>query len=179
MFTMEQDREQAITDKARSSHVSDTGEKQAKGRGCLSSTCCEVLIAKSLFPPPPPTFPRLYCFRFLVPDATRLLYLIRYTPPRELFFLLPFLLPFFFSFQIGVMCSTRQMEHDRQMALKVEAEKAAARKKLYEVQRNALHAQMREREVLKREVRETNDSTVQCSFARLGIISLYKHTCMI
>lgn len=39
------------------------------------------------------------------------------------------------------------------MALKIEAEKVAARKKLLEVQRGALHAQMQERENLKREVR--------------------------
>lgn len=45
------------------------------------------------------------------------------------------------------------MEHDRQMALKEEAEKATARKKLSEVQRGALHVQMQEREVLKHEVR--------------------------
>lgn len=45
------------------------------------------------------------------------------------------------------------MEHDRQMALKTEAEKVAARKKLLEVQRGALHVQMKERENLKREVR--------------------------
>lgn len=45
-----------------------------------------------------------------------------------------------------------QMEHDRQMALKQEAEKATARKKLSEVQRGALHVQMQEREALKREV---------------------------
>lgn len=45
------------------------------------------------------------------------------------------------------------MEHDRQMALKTEAEKVAARKKLLEVQRGALHVQMQEREKLKREVR--------------------------
>lgn len=45
------------------------------------------------------------------------------------------------------------MEHDRQMALKIEAEKVAARKKLLEVQRGALHAQMQERENLKLEVR--------------------------
>lgn len=45
------------------------------------------------------------------------------------------------------------MEHDRQMSLKAEAEKVAARKKLSEVQRGALHAQMQERESLKREVR--------------------------
>lgn len=44
------------------------------------------------------------------------------------------------------------MEHDRQMALKQEAEKATARKKLSEVQRGALHLQMQEREALKREV---------------------------
>lgn len=46
-----------------------------------------------------------------------------------------------------------QMEHDRQMALKSEAEEVAARKKLLEVQRGALHVQMQEREKLKREVR--------------------------
>lgn len=46
------------------------------------------------------------------------------------------------------------MEHDRQMALKTEADKVAARKKLLEVQRGALHAQMQERESLKREVSE-------------------------
>lgn len=40
------------------------------------------------------------------------------------------------------------------MALKAEAEKVAAKKKLLEVQRGALHAQMQERENLKREVRE-------------------------
>lgn len=45
------------------------------------------------------------------------------------------------------------MEHDRQMALKAEAEKIAARKKRSEAQRNALHVQMQERENLKREVR--------------------------
>lgn len=45
-----------------------------------------------------------------------------------------------------------QMEHDRQMALKAESDKVAARKKLLEVQRSALHAQMQERESLKREV---------------------------
>lgn len=45
-----------------------------------------------------------------------------------------------------------QMEHDRQRALKVEADKVVARKKLSEVQRTALHAQMQERESLKREV---------------------------
>lgn len=45
------------------------------------------------------------------------------------------------------------MEHDRQMALKAEAEKVAARKKLLEVQRGALHVQMQEREKLKHEVR--------------------------
>lgn len=39
------------------------------------------------------------------------------------------------------------------MALKEEAEKATARKKLSEVQRGALHVQMQEREVLKHEVR--------------------------
>ncbi|CAM9106535.1 unnamed protein product [Ectocarpus sp. 8 AP-2014] len=44
-----------------------------------------------------------------------------------------------------------KMEHDRQMALKTEADKVAARKKLLEVQRGALHAQMQERESLKRE----------------------------
>ncbi|CAM9526825.1 unnamed protein product [Laminaria digitata] len=44
-----------------------------------------------------------------------------------------------------------KMEHDRQMALRQEAEKATARKKLSEVQRGALHVQMQEREVLKRE----------------------------
>lgn len=38
------------------------------------------------------------------------------------------------------------------MALKTEADKVAARKKLLEVQRGALHAQMQERESLKREV---------------------------
>lgn len=38
------------------------------------------------------------------------------------------------------------------MALKEEAEKVMARKKLTEVQRGALHVQMQEREVLKREV---------------------------
>ncbi|CAM9721801.1 unnamed protein product [Scytosiphon promiscuus] len=42
-----------------------------------------------------------------------------------------------------------KMEHDRQMALKVESEKFAARKKLLEVQRGALHLQMQERENLK------------------------------
>lgn len=47
------------------------------------------------------------------------------------------------------------MEHDRQMALKVEAEKVVARKKLSEVQRGALHIQMQERENFKREVRIT------------------------
>lgn len=46
------------------------------------------------------------------------------------------------------------MEHERQMALKTEADKVAARKKLLEVQRGALHAQMQERESLKREVSE-------------------------
>lgn len=46
-----------------------------------------------------------------------------------------------------------QMEHDRQMTLKAEAKKVAARKKLLEVQRGALHVQMQEREKLKREVR--------------------------
>ena len=45
------------------------------------------------------------------------------------------------------------MEHDRQMALKAEAEKIAARKKLSEVQRSALHVQMKEREHLKHEVK--------------------------
>lgn len=45
------------------------------------------------------------------------------------------------------------MEHDRQMALKAEAEKTATRKKLTEMQRNALNVQMQERESLKREVR--------------------------
>lgn len=39
------------------------------------------------------------------------------------------------------------------MALKEEAEKVMARKKLSELQRGALHVQMQEREVLKREVR--------------------------
>ena len=39
------------------------------------------------------------------------------------------------------------------MALKAEAEKMAAKKKLLEVQRGALHVQMQERENLKREVR--------------------------
>ncbi|CAN0564251.1 unnamed protein product, partial [Ectocarpus sp. 12 AP-2014] len=47
-----------------------------------------------------------------------------------------------------------KMEHDRQMALKTEADKVAARKKLLEVQRGALHAQMQERESFKREVSE-------------------------
>lgn len=48
-----------------------------------------------------------------------------------------------------------QMEHDRQMALREEAEKVVARKKLSEVQRGALHVQMQERETLKREVRRS------------------------
>lgn len=41
------------------------------------------------------------------------------------------------------------------MALREEAEKVAERKKLSEVQRGALHVQMQEREVLKREVRKS------------------------
>lgn len=45
------------------------------------------------------------------------------------------------------------MEHDRQTALKAEAERVTARKKLLEVQRGALHVQMQERENFKREVR--------------------------
>lgn len=49
------------------------------------------------------------------------------------------------------------MEYDRQMALKAEAEKVAARKKLLGVQRGALHIQMQEREKLKREVRVGED----------------------
>lgn len=48
--------------------------------------------------------------------------------------------------------SLAQMEHDRQMALKAEAGEVAARKKLTEVQRNALHKQMQERDTLRREV---------------------------
>lgn len=56
-----------------------------------------------------------------------------------------------------------QMEHDRQMALKQEAETATARKKLSEVQRGALHVQMQEREVLKREVwAEPTGRTDEC-----------------
>lgn len=45
-----------------------------------------------------------------------------------------------------------QMEHDRQMALKAEAEKEATRKNKSQLQRDALHEQMREREELQREV---------------------------
>lgn len=41
------------------------------------------------------------------------------------------------------------------MALREEAEKVVARKKLSEVQRGALHVQMQERETLKREVRRS------------------------
>ena len=52
------------------------------------------------------------------------------------------------------------MEHDRQMALKAEAEKVAARKKLLEVQRGALHVQMQEREKLKREVRADQNMAI-------------------
>lgn len=52
------------------------------------------------------------------------------------------------------------MEHDRQMALKTEAQKVAARKKLLEVQRGALHVQMQEREKLKREVRGGQGMTI-------------------
>lgn len=53
------------------------------------------------------------------------------------------------------------MEHDRQMALKAEAEKIASRKKLSEVQRGALHVQMQERENFKLEVRRrSNDQKV-------------------
>ena len=44
------------------------------------------------------------------------------------------------------------MEHDRQLALKAEAEKASARKKMLQLQRGDLHDQMREREELHREV---------------------------
>lgn len=58
------------------------------------------------------------------------------------------------GFVLGQSWPKSQMEHDRQMALKAEAEKVAAKKKLLEVQRGALHAQMQERENLKREVRE-------------------------
>ena len=64
------------------------------------------------------------------------------------------------------------MEHDRQMALKQEAEKATARKKLSEAQRGALHVQMQEREVLKREVRAgPTESTV------LAMILTSSHRC--
>ncbi|CAM9690528.1 unnamed protein product, partial [Hapterophycus canaliculatus] len=50
-----------------------------------------------------------------------------------------------------------KMEHDRQMALKIESEKIAGRKKLLKVQRGALHAQMQEREDLKREAKMEAD----------------------
>lgn len=46
-----------------------------------------------------------------------------------------------------------QMEHDRQMAIKAEAEKEAIRKNKFKIQRDALHEQMRGREELQREVR--------------------------
>lgn len=46
-----------------------------------------------------------------------------------------------------------QMEHDRQMALKAEAEKDAIRKSKSQIHRDALHEQMRGREELQREVR--------------------------
>lgn len=58
------------------------------------------------------------------------------------------------------------MEHDRQMALKAEAEKVAMTKKLSEAQRSALHAQMQEREALKREV-SFDEFDAQASFLRL------------
>lgn len=57
------------------------------------------------------------------------------------------------------------MEHDRQMALKAEAEKVATRKKLLEVQRGALHVQMQERETLKREVRVGQSMAVSMNVA--------------